>query len=234
MGETYSIPRPRPPMGMWPPDDTEESVMGTDLHQMTIMNLRWGINEAAASLISPGEPAPWQALSQTVVVGFQRRDNTRFKTLPDVFVYRRPIGRRRGSVSVALDGPPALIIEVLSESTYDVDLDLDDGKGYSYARAGVSEYLTLDPTGEFLPEQVRAWRLDGNGYLPWTPDADGRWRSEQIAVTIDVEGVLAAVYGPDGRRQLREGEISVELARRDDELVRLRQLVEQLRRRQKE
>ncbi len=31
----------------WPPDDTEESVAGTVLHQTTIINLRWGINEAA-------------------------------------------------------------------------------------------------------------------------------------------------------------------------------------------
>jgi len=219
MGETYSIPRSRPSMGMWPPDDTEESVVGTDLHQTTIMNLRWGINEAAAS-ISSGEIAPWQALSQTVVTGFQRGNNTRYKTMPDVFVYRQQIDRRRGSVSIALDGPPALIIEVLSESTYDVDLDLDDGKGYSYARAGVGEYLTLDPTGEFLPEQARAWRLEGGVYQPWAPDVDGRWRSEQIAVAIGVEGVLAAVYGSDGRRQLREGEISAELARRDGELAR--------------
>lgn len=31
----------------WPPDDTEESVVGTNLHQKTIINLRWGINEVA-------------------------------------------------------------------------------------------------------------------------------------------------------------------------------------------
>ena len=39
--------RPFPPGETWPPDDTEESVVGTDWHQMTIMNLRWGINEVA-------------------------------------------------------------------------------------------------------------------------------------------------------------------------------------------
>ena len=31
----------------WPPDDTEESVVGTDFHQMTITNLRVGITIAA-------------------------------------------------------------------------------------------------------------------------------------------------------------------------------------------
>ena len=32
------------PVEPWPPDDTEESVLGTDLHQTTIRNLALGIN----------------------------------------------------------------------------------------------------------------------------------------------------------------------------------------------
>src|SRR5207302_11121317 len=124
--------RSLPPIEVWPPDDTEESVVGTDLHQMTIINLRWGINEVASGLRAPGQPAPWQALSQTIVTGFMRPDGSRYKTLPDVFVYRHHIEQSRGSVAIVVDGPPVLIIEVLSESTYDVDLDLERGKGYSY------------------------------------------------------------------------------------------------------
>ena len=34
------------PLEPWPPDDTEESVLGTDLHQTTITYLRWAIHEA--------------------------------------------------------------------------------------------------------------------------------------------------------------------------------------------
>jgi hypothetical protein len=41
----------------WPPDDTEESVLGTDLHQTTIRNLTLGINMAAC-----GAGATTQAL----------------------------------------------------------------------------------------------------------------------------------------------------------------------------
>ncbi len=250
MNQAYSPPRPCSCVEVWPPDDTEESVVGTDLHQMTIMNLRWGINEIARALAPQGGPAPWQALSQTVVLGLQRHDGSRYKTMPDIFVYRHPIGQRRGSVTISGDGPPALIVEVLSESTYDVDLDLDEGKGYSYARAGVQEYLVLDPTGDIVPEQGRGWRLEGDTYRPWQPDTDGRWRSGQIAVAFGLEGVLAAVYTLEGERQLREGEVAEErararaelarrddelarrddeLARRDDELAELRRLVEQLR-----
>ena len=165
---------------------------------------------------------------------FQRPDGSRYKTLPDVFVYRQAISRRRGSVSINIDGAPVLIVEVLSESTYEVDLDLERGKGFSFARAGVREYLVLDPTGEFLPELGRAWRLEEGVYHPWNPDATGRWCSEEIAVAVGIEGGLAAVYTLDGRRQLREGEVARELARTNEELNDLRRLVEQLKHHQHE
>ncbi len=44
----------------WPPHDTEESVLGTDLHQATIINLRWGINEVAHVNLLSGQLLPWQ------------------------------------------------------------------------------------------------------------------------------------------------------------------------------
>ncbi len=234
--ETGTRPWSSPLTEVWPPDDTEESVVGTDLHQTTIMNLRWGINEVARIPTAFGQRVPWQALSQMVVTGFARRDGSRYKTMPDIFVYHHPIDQTRGSVAVGLDGAPVLIVEVLSESTYDVDLDLERGKGYSYAHAGVREYLTLDPTGAFTPEGIRAWRLAGDVYHPWTPDVDGRWRSQEIDVAFGLEGVLATVYTRDGRRMLHEGEVEeerararAELARRDDELAELRRLLDELR-----
>ena len=131
----------------------------------------------------------------------------------DVCVYKRPIDLNRGSLALSLDGPPALIIEVLSESTYAMDIDLERGKGYTYAQARVPEYLTIDPVGAFLPEGIRAWRLAGALYQPWLPAANGRWRSEEIGVSIGLEGAMATVHAADGRRQLREGEIAREMAR---------------------
>jgi Uma2 family endonuclease len=128
-------------------------------------------------------------------------------------------------VTLEVDGPPVLIIEVLSESTYEADVDLVRGKGYSYARAGVPEYMALDPTGHFLPEGIRAWHLVEGVYRPWELDEDGRWQSVQIDVAIGLEGMLATVYTRDGRRMLREGEIEEELARKDAELERLRRLL---------
>lgn len=121
----------------WPPDDTEESVMGTDFHQMTIMNLRWGTNEVAHALVAPGRTVPWYALSQTEIRGFKHPDGSPFTTVPDDFVYRQPLDPYRGSLAVSADGPPVLIVEVLSATTYEWDLDVELDKGYSYAGDGL-------------------------------------------------------------------------------------------------
>ncbi len=222
--------RPYPRAAAWPLDDTEESILGTDLHQTTITNLRWGINEAARLRLPPGGAIPWQASGQILFMGCAHPDGTEYRTYPDIFVYPRPIDQSRGSMALEVDGAPVLIVEVLSESTYAADLSMERGKVYSYARAGVREYLTLDPTGHFLPEGIRAWRLVGDAYRPWERSADGRWHSEQIGVAIGLEGVMATVFAHDGRRMLREGEVVEELERRDVELQRTRAEVEQLRR----
>ncbi len=235
--DTEIRPRLVTPIGMWPPHDTEESVLGTDLHQTTITNLRWGINEVAHLHAASGRPTPWHALSQIALLGCMRADGTLYRTYPDVFVYPRPIDPRRGSLTLAADGSPVLIIEVLSESTYEADLDLLQGKGYSYAQAGVQEYLALDPTGAFVPEGARAWRLEDGVYQPWERDAEGRWRSAQIDIALGLEGALATVYTRAGERQLREGEVAreqaharLELAWRDAELAELRRLLHDARR----
>ena len=134
----------RPALSLWPPDDTEKSVLGTNLHQTAITAVRTGANEAASQ-----EEKPWQAGSQTRVSGFVRPTGRPYATLPDVFVYREPFDLRRATLSLAEDGPPTLIVEVLSDDTWKADLDTERGKGFSYRRGGVAEYLALDPLGEF-------------------------------------------------------------------------------------
>ena len=210
----------------WPPDDTEESVLGTDLHQTTIMNVRLGINEAAQIDLPPGQPAPWRAFSQMALLGCVRPDGSDYRTYPDIFVYSRPIAATRGSLSVDIDGPPELIIEVLSEATYETDLNLSRGKGYSFAQAGVAEYLTLDITGQYVPEGIRAWRLTNGIYRPWEPEANGRWQSAKFAFAIGLEEGWGSIFTRDGRRIVREGEAEAALARRDAEIERLRHLLD--------
>jgi len=218
--ETQTYPQAVPPAEVWPPDDTEESVLGTNLHQSTIINLRWGINEAARMSAPAGQPVPWEAIPQLLLLGCRRKNGSPIKTYPDVFVYPRAMPPEQGSFRIETDGPPALIVEVLSDATWAVDLNLDEGKGYLYARAGVREYLALDTTGAFTGGDGRGWRLEGGVYRPWAPGADGRWYSEQIDVAIGLEGMWATVYMRDGSRILREGEVQRELARKDADLAR--------------
>lgn len=211
--EAQAKPRTISPPKAWPPDDTEESILGIDLHQGTITNLRVGINEAAQLYTAPGRPVPWKATTQLLFLGCKHPNGTLYRTLPDLFVFPRPIDPLRGTFTLRVDGPPILIIEVLSKSTYKADLDLDRGKPFSYAQAGVREYMAIDPTAAYLPEGIRAWRLEDGRYQPWEASADGRFQSESIAVSIGLEGMIATVYTHDGRRMLHEGEIEAELTR---------------------
>jgi hypothetical protein len=195
---------------------------------MSIINLRWGINELAHQQRAPGEPLPWQALCQLELLGCVRRDGSAYTTYPDLFVFPHPVDQTRGSFSLREDGPPVLIVEVLSPSTYEWDLDLERGKGYSYAHAGVREYLALDPTGSYVRGGGRGWRLENGRYMDWARDRQGQWRSREIGIAIALEGMLATVYTPEGRRLLREGEVEEELARKDAEIERLRRQLDDL------
>jgi hypothetical protein len=204
-----------PAPAVWPADDTEESVLGTNLHQTAIRLLIAGINEAAALATPEGAPVPWQAGGQTMIRQFRHPDGSAYTTLPDVFVYLHPWDDTRRSLNVPEDGPPVLVIEVLSKETYENDLDLVRGKGYSYRQAGVREYLTLDPQYRYAPEGGLGWRLDRGEYRPWRRDAGGRWESRVIPLAFGLEGARAAVYLPDGHRLLREGEVERTLRERD-------------------
>lgn len=216
---------------LWPPDDTEESVVGSCLHQDNIANLRLGLNELATALTPPGGQRPWYAHWQTAISGWRRRDGTPYTTLPDVYLYRHAVERLRATFSLATDGPPLLIIEMLSPTTWRSDLNEERGKPYCYAAGGVQEYLVLDPLGEHLPEYGRGWRLDGEHFVRWRPDAQGRWRSAQFPLAIGTEGIEVAVYGPDGRRQWREGEHTLEYMRQQAEMQRQQAEIAELRRR---
>jgi hypothetical protein len=218
----------------WPPDDTEESVVGTEHHQMTIMSIRFAINELARAAVGSHAPPPWQALSQTVLLGLRRPNGTAYTTLPDVYVYKKPIDRKRSSVSLRRDGPPVLAIEVASESTFRADLNLQRGKGWSYGQAGVHEYVVLDPGGELFAERLLAWRLEDGMYVPCEPSAGEPWWSTEIPIGIAIEGDLVGIYDREQRRQLREGEVletlalkDAEIADKDAEITALRQRLAQ-------
>jgi len=139
-----------------------------------VTNVRPGTNGAARLYRETGKPLPCSAETQLTEIGYQPPDRTRYRTLPDLFVVPRPSDPRRSSVSLAKDEPPLLTVEILSESAFEADLDLVRGKGYRYAHAGLPKYLAIDPTGHYLSEGIRAWRLGaGSGRPGMAPTAPG-------------------------------------------------------------
>jgi len=126
------------------------------------------------ALAPPGGVPPFQDGGRTLILRMRRPNGTPYRVLPDVFVYRGGFDRLRRSLSLRREGSPALVIEVLSQDTREVDLDMAEGKGWTYAAAGVAEYLILDPIGRYV--RARA-QLAGSLYAPWDPDRWGRWVS---------------------------------------------------------
>ena len=188
----------RTALALWPPDDTEESVLGPPLHQGNIATAINGLKDAADAATVPGQDPPWQASGQNLILGLCRPDGTRYDVLPDVFAFRRPFDVRRPSLALAQDGPSALVIEVLSRDTWKADVNLERGKGWAYATAGVAEYLILDPAAEFIGASGRGWRLEGGVYAPWLPDEQGRWISA-LGPGFGFEGIWLVVYTADGQ-----------------------------------
>jgi Uma2 family endonuclease len=163
-----------------------------------------------------------------MILGFLRHDGSRYTVLPDVFVYDKPFERERQSLSLRRNGVPTLIVEVASESTCDADLDLVTGKGWTYARAGVREYLVLDPSGLYMEAPLYAWHLVDGQYQDAALDSEGIWWSNELPLGIGFPDGQAAVYDRARRRQLREGEISLYTAEQRAEIAELRRRIEEL------
>ena len=180
-------------------DDTEESVMGTHLHQRAIIMAYGTLFDYAASLGTDVEPAWYVSTQETVIVELPMRHRPWYPK-PDVWVVPE-ISRHEGtSYDTRRHGPmPSFILEVASDSTWQDDVE---DKSVAYGVAGVKEYLIFDPTGGFLPEVIRGWhRLPDSTWEPWagTTRADGTtlWASAVLGLTIRAEGPLLRFEHPE-------------------------------------
>lgn len=225
-------PSPAPFAAPWPPDDTPESIVGTDRHQNAIIDFYRGLNQLAEALHDAdlARPLPWQAIQQLLFLGARRRDGSSLTTYPDVVVLGHAIDDLQGSFRYDVDGPPLLVIEVLSPATGASDRDVTGGKGDVYARAGVREYLLVDVEGSILPQGMQGWRLENGRYAPWPPETDGRWHSREIAAVLGFDGPHPSVWSREGRRMQRGREVereqrlhAAELARQQEEIERQRE-----------
>jgi Uma2 family endonuclease len=132
-------------------------------------------------------------------------------------------------MSVRDDGPPALIIEVASATTWRYDVDRDDGKPAGYLHLGVPEYLVFDPTGTYWGAPCRGWRREGETMQEWRPTSDGRYHCTSLGISFGPDEDLLRVFDPEGRPVAYIHEKSQEIAERDRRLAELEEELRRLR-----
>jgi len=206
----------RPDETNWPPNDSEESVAGSEYHQHVIDAARDGLRMAADA-----NGASWRALSQVLLAGFHRRNGTPYPMLPDVFVHPRPNPHADSGehLTFAEVGVPLLAIEVLSESTWRQDSDTRRGKAWSYADAGVPAYIIVDHARRYIRQHVRALRLSGRRWVRWRPNARGWWEDATLGVSFEFDGLYLRVRNAAGQLMPLPHEAHALLTTKDAQLA---------------
>jgi Uma2 family endonuclease len=116
---------------------------------------------------------------------------------------------------------PAVIFEMTSPSTQSKD---DIEKKNLYENLGVTEYWQFDPRGEWIPEKLRGYRLQGEIDPSYVLIANNQ--SEPLQLQLMVEDKIIAFYRLDnGVRLLPIEELNVSLTR---EIQRANELEAQL------
>ncbi|HVA88843.1 MAG TPA: Uma2 family endonuclease [Chloroflexota bacterium] len=202
---------------IWLHDDTEEDLVGADWHQEAIVRSVDGLQDHAEI-----EGLPWHVGNQLPLAA-RKPDGTRWRPAPDVMVHPAAGPEPREEMAVSVDGLPALVIEVVSKSTWRYDRDLVRGKAWGYLALGIPELLLFDPSGEFLDPPCQGWRLENGTPRPWRPDGEGRFHSA-LGVAFQAEGMRLRVL--DGRMRpipFRHERASA-MANHERELERQRQV----------
>jgi Uma2 family endonuclease len=202
---------------IWLHDDQEEDLVGTDWHQRAIDCLFDALQDVAEAA-----ELPWHVGNQHALVA-RMRDGRFWRPCPDIMVHPQAGGEPREEMVVAKEGPPALVIEVISPTTWHYDVDDTQGKAAGYLAMGVSEYLLFDPLEAYLGAPCRGWRQSGGSVAAWLPDADGRYVSAALGVAFRPEGVFLRTYDPAGSRVPTREERRQEIARLLEEHQLLRE-----------
>ncbi|MBD2462325.1 Uma2 family endonuclease [Oscillatoria sp. FACHB-1407] len=126
----------------------------------------------------------------------------KLRVAPDVMVIFDVAPGGRDNYKIWEEGQtPSVIFEMTSEGTKNQD---ETFKKTLYEQLEVKEYWLFDPKGEWIPEQLRGYRLRGDIYEPIT---DGR--SDPLKLRLEVDGQLIAFYREDtGEKLLIPGELA--------------------------
>lgn len=216
-------------------DDTEESVMGTDLHQVAIFEAYGQLEQYASETAADGG-AVWYVSSQVTVIVPLPHKSEPWHPKPDLFVVPGVPVHARSSYDTRIEGPmPSFILEVASASTWH---NAVGEKNTLYSLTGVQEYLVFDPAQEHLKRPMRGWHRVGDVWAEWAPvrrdEGTAVWESKVLGLAVRPDGHLVRFDHPRrGPLPLRR-ELSARLVEREQALaetrLQLAALQEELRR----
>jgi Uma2 family endonuclease len=132
----------------------------------------------------------------------------RLRVAPDVMVIFNVAPGGRDNYKIWEEGQvPSVIFEMTSLVTQSKD---DVEKKNLYESLGVTEYWQFDPRGEWIPEKLRGYRLQGDlgpVYVPITNN-----QSTPLQLQLMVENKIIAFYRLDnGERLLPLAELNIAL-----------------------
>jgi Uma2 family endonuclease len=132
----------------------------------------------------------------------------RLRVAPDVMVIFDVEPGGRDNYKIWEEGQvPSVIFEMTSPGTRSKD---DVEKKDLYQGLGVTEYWQFDPRGEWIPEQLRGFRLQGDEEPVYVPISDNT--SQVLQLKLLVEAKIIAFYRLDnGVRLLPLEELNLAL-----------------------
>jgi Uma2 family endonuclease len=132
----------------------------------------------------------------------------RLRVAPDVMVIFDVEPGGRDNYKIWEEGRvPSVIFEMTSPGTRNKD---DVEKKHLYESLGVTEYWQFDPRGEWIPEQLRGFRLQGDEEPVYVPVTDNT--SQALQLRLVVEDKIIAFYRLDnGVRLLPLEELNLAL-----------------------
>jgi hypothetical protein len=139
----------------------------------------------------------------------------KLRVAPDVMVIFDVAPGGRDNYKIWEEGQtPAVIFEMTSAGTQEHDQSY---KKTLYAQLEVEEYWLFDPKGEWIPEKLRGYRLQGEDYIPITDSI-----SQRLNLRLAVEDTLIGFYRLDtGEKLLIPDELAESLRQEQERVAKL-------------
>lgn len=198
-----------------------ETEIHRDLMTTLIETLRWWYRDE-----------PLVHVSGNLLI-FYEKGNKRIHVSPDVFVVKGVGKHTRENYLLWEERPLDLVIELTSRST--MIEDIEEKYNLYVEKLGVKEYFLFDPQEEYLSPSFQGYRRVKDRFRPIKP-VGGRLPSQVLGLHLERSGTQLRLWNPNDGTQLPtpSERIVAETDRADqaeEEVQRLRQELEQLRRR---